>query len=157
MTIEDLNDGIKEYIEKYIQDYLDDVSDELEVKSYAQIYRATEVDIMALRNYPALIFEYGRATRMPDAPLGWDRFIVPISFYSVSLGNNPEDLQRLSERYCWALYKLLLTNRTLEGLVEDVQIAGWEFSPNLPRSGGISISTGKIDVNFIVLLEQGGQ
>lgn len=152
MKIETIRDGIKDYIQKYIQDYLDDESvDDIEVKMYSDIIRATDVDIMSLRVYPALIFEYNRSTIEP-ATTTQSRTSMPINFYSVVLGSDPEKLMKLCERYVWALKRLFETNRTLEGLVEDVQITGYDFSPKLPKTGAITVMAGMLEVTFVALI-----
>ena len=89
-------------------------------------------DILGLKIYPTLMMEYGRIAVTRETTSS-DRYLIPITLYSISMGGDTEALQRKSERYVWALKQMFETDDTLGGLVDDVDIQGFEFSPSLKR------------------------
>lgn len=147
LNIETLYDGLISYIKTGIKDYLDEMdSKEITVPAYKAYHRNANADILNLKVYPALMLEYGR-TEEEVQETGWDRVVMPISFYSVVSGGDTTKCQIMAERYIMALRKLFSQDRTCGGLTEKVILNGWEFLPVLNKGQGCVIAS-ILNINF---------
>lgn len=144
MTISSIYDGIRDYIKDNLERYLDSCDEPTPmIKS---VLRSSTVDVLGLKLYPAMMMEYGRAEGEPATTTS-DYFTLPITFYFISSGGDTEKLQTLSENYVWSLKRLFEYDPTLGGVVGNMQIEGWEFSPSLPRNTSF-VHMGLLYVNF---------
>jgi len=147
MTLNQIYDGIRDYIDRNLKRYLDPI-DDVTTPMFKSILRSSVIDIMGLRVFPTLMMEYGRVEVERDTTSS-DFYYIPITFYCINAGGDSEKLQTLSERYVWALKRLFEYDPSLEGLVQDSAIQGYEFSPSLNRQQTF-IHVGMLDVTFNV-------
>jgi len=145
---------LRDFIQGNLQSYLDvqEDGDNIGVPMFKQILRSSVLDILALKQYPTLMFEYGRVEVNRETQSS-DRYQLPITFYAISKGTNPEELQKKSERYVWALKEMFDNNETLGDLVDTVIIEGYEFSPALSRQT-VFVHAGLLYVTLDVLIRR---
>ena len=153
-SIEEIYDGVRDFIVDNIQPYLDaqEDDDNIATPMYAQILRSSVLDILGLKQYPTLMFEYERV-EVERETTSSDRYRLPITFYSISKGTNPDVLQKTSERYVWALKQLFDENDDLGGIVDTIEVTGYEFSPSLQRQQ-VFVHTGLIYTTLDVLIRR---
>ena len=152
--IEEIYDGTKDFIEEYLQAYLDTQEDDdnIAVPMFKQILRSSVLDILGLPVYPTLMMEYGRV-EVERETTSSDRYRLPITFYAISKGSNPEVLRKKRERYVWAMKQMFDENDTMGGIVDTVMIEGYEFSPSMKRQQ-VFIHTGLLYTVLDVLIRR---
>lgn len=151
MSIENIYDEIKDYIKNNLESLLD-TSDNITTPMFDNIMRNSTFDILSLKVYPALMFETGRV-EISRETVSADRYIIPITFYCISMGGDTEQLERKSERYVWALKTLFEKDPTCNSLVDDIDIQGFEFSPSLKRQQTF-VHVGLLYTSFEILLKR---
>lgn len=148
-SIETIYDGIKDYIEKNLESLLD-TSDEITTPMFENIMRNSTYDILSLKIYPSLMFETGRVEVARETTSS-DRYILPITFYCISMGGDTEQLEIKSERYVWALKTLFEQDPTCGGIIDEIDIQGFEFSPSLKRQQTF-VHIGLLYTSFEILI-----
>ena len=137
MTIENIYDGLKRYIEDNLEPYLEALeTSDISLPMYKNILRSSVYDIMGLQLYPTLMMEYGRIAVTRETTSA-DRYQIPITIYSIVKGGDSNILQKMNERYVWALKQMFENDTSLNNLVGKVDIQGYEFSPSLKRQNTI--------------------
>ncbi len=153
MSLEIIYDGIINYIKDNIETYLDALkSDNIDLPLYKRYIKNSIFDVQGNTIYPLMAMEYGRGTIERETTQS-DRYLIPITFYSVSVGGDAEALVITSERYVWALRTMFQADPTLSGLVDYVNVQGFEFSPAIKKTNTIS-TTGVLYTVFDTLIER---
>jgi len=152
-SIEVIYDGVKDYIEDNLEPFLDDLrTTEISPPMFKSILRSSVYDILGLKQYPSLMMEYGRIGVERETTTQ-DRYLIPITLYCISMGGDTDKLQKLSEKYVWALKQMIETDNTMSGLVDDIDIQGFEFSPSLKRANTM-VHVGVIYITLDTLINR---
>lgn len=150
-SLETISDGILDYIQGNLEPYLS-TNDEITTPMFENIMRSSIYDILSLKIYPSLMMEYGRVEVERETTTA-DRYLIPITFYAISMGGDADQLQKKSERYVWALKRMFEEDSSCGGLVDNVDIQGFEFSPSLKRQQTF-VHVGLLYTSFDILINR---
>lgn len=151
MSLENILDGIKTFIDNNLEPYLD-TNDAIVTPMFKNILRSSTYDILSLKIYPSLMMETGRI-EVERETVSSDRYRIPLTLYAISMGGDGEQLEKMSERYVWAMKRMFEESPTCGGIIDDVDIQGFEFSPSLKRQQTF-VHVGLLYTSFDVLVKR---
>ncbi len=152
-SLEQVYEGLKDYIQEYLTDILEESDiDDIKTPMFKQILRTSTIDILGLKQYPTLMMEYGRVT-VERETTNSDRYSIPLSLYCFSSGSDKDKMQKKSERYVWAIKKMLERDYTLDSLVDMTDVVGYDFSPAIPKQQ-VFIHFGVIYITLDILISR---